>query len=513
MAAVSTSIQPVPIGMQRRCLRALAALMLAVPCLAFAHGRGSIPPSAFQPTLDKGQFVADLQGTWNAPGLGYLFAIRGGGVEIYNRSGNLCWLDPWQSGPVSPDDQGPLSYFARPHAPFDAVFSATPENSFQVYVDRVGRMPAQCTRKEDRTRPLYVFDAIASTLAEFYPFGARRHVDWSARRAQFRPRAAAARNDEQLKSVLADFMAGFEDAHTLIVGDDFIIGRMAKPTMDRLQARYAHGEAPTPTADPDQTYAAFFPWYDVWREAQREQVYGLLDPVSRGQALEGEANTPALTWGVLEGNVGYLAVERMDDYVAGAGLAANRKQLAEILDRALGELQGTQALIVDVSNNSGGAGEIALDIASRFADRRRLALTLELPGLRRRPPQPYHIAPPPKERVRYAHPVYVLTSEATTSAGEWLALAMRTLPQAMLIGQSTQGTFTGDFVKGLPNGWKLTTSAAIGRDAYGVNYETRGVPPDVDLEVYADSTTTPSTTFDRGRAGAVSAIARAIAGD
>lgn len=509
MAAVRTSIQPISKGMR---LRALAALMLVVPCVAFAHGRGFIPPAAFGPTLDKGRFAADVQGTWNVVGLGYLFAIRGDGVEVYNRSGSLCWLDPWQSGPVSPDDQGPLSYFARPRAPFDIVFSATPENSFHAYADRAGRMPVSCTRNEDRTRPLYVFDAIASTLAEFYPFGARRHVDWAARRAQFRPRAAAARTDEALKSVLADFMAGFEDAHTLIAGNDFIIGRMAKPTLDRLQARYARGEAPAPAADPGQAYPAFFPWYDVWREAQREQVYALLDPASRGQALEGEANSPALTWGVLEGNVGYLGVERMDDYAAGAGLATNRERLAEVLDRALGELQGTQALIVDVSNNSGGSGEIALDIASRFADRRRLALTLELPGLRRRPPQPYHIAPPSKGRVRYAQPVYVLTSEATTSAGEWLALAMRTLPQAMLIGQSTQGAFTGDFVKGLPNGWKLTTSAAIGRDAYGVNYETRGVPPDVDMEVYPGSAATPSATFDRGRVDAVSAIARAIAG-
>lgn len=465
-----------------------------------------IPPWAFQPSSNGGAFVAGARGSWSAPGLGYVFDIGRDRVDVYNRSGRLCWRDPLQSGPVSSGDQGPLSEFTRGYGAFDIVFSATPENSFQLHAQRVAGVPRACTRAVDRSRPLYVFDAIASTLIEFYPFSARRHVDWTERWSRLRPRAASARTEEELKSVVAELLAGFKDMHTAIGGEGFLLGRPDKPTMDRLYVRYERGAAPTAGEGP-QSQATFPDWFAAWRDGQQRQVFDLLEPATRRQELAGNA----VSWGVLEGDIGYLAIEAMDRYEDDATLARQRELIAATLDRALAALQGTRALIVDVSNNSGGSGEIALDIASRFTDRRRLVLSLALPNLRERTPQPYFISRPGQEHARYAKSVYVLTSEATVSAGEWFAVAMRSLPQATLVGQSTQGALTGDFQKGLPNGWILTTSVAISRDSHGVDLEVRGIAPDVGLEVYPGAAAADAE-FDRGRARAVEALARAIAG-
>jgi C-terminal processing protease CtpA/Prc len=98
----------------------------------------------------------------------------------------------------------------------------------------------------------------------------------------------------------------------------------------------------------------------------------------------------------------------------------------------------------------------------------------------------------PGGQSRYRKPVYLLTSEFTCSAAETFTMMMRTLPNVNQVGQRTQGIFSDGLAKLLPNGWIFSLSNEIYRDAWGISYETHGLPPDYPLVVYPERETPES---------------------
>lgn len=145
------------------------------------------------------------------------------------------------------------------------------------------------------------------------------------------------------------------------------------------------------------------------------------------------------------------------------------------LDEALAAFQGLPGVIVDVTNNRGGYDAISLRIASRFADRRRLAFTKRPVGARG-DFQRFYVEP--SDRRRYLGKVALLTSDVTVSAGETFTLAMRTLPNVTQIGGRTRGALSDQLVKPLPNGWILTLPAEMYRDPQGRSQEGVGISPE-----------------------------------
>jgi carboxyl-terminal processing protease len=75
-------------------------------------------------------------------------------------------------------------------------------------------------------------------------------------------------------------------------------------------------------------------------------------------------------------------------------------------------------------------------------------------------------------------PVVVLTSKSTASAAEWFTLAMKTLPNITVVGDTTAGCFSPKVERELPNGWSFTLSSKIAVSADMVQYEGFGIPPD-----------------------------------
>ncbi|TCV93405.1 peptidase S41-like protein [Luteibacter rhizovicinus] len=487
---------------RRRTMTALAigglSLAIASASASAASGLPAFPASAFRPSTVNQANAVDIRGTWNMPGSGYILDIDREHMVAYSYAGGLCWQDPALL--VLLGDGKTVPYYAQSRRPVDTAFAADlyPGGTDQLHAERLGSVPSVCTRATDRSTSLYTFDAITSTLVDFYPFGSERQIDWAKRKALLRPRAAAARNDAELKGVLTDLLAGFEDAHTAIIGsvgdESFILGSEAKPTGHRLMARARRDNA-----------TLFSDWFLNWRKDQQQRVFATLNPATRHMALKDDA----VMWGVLDGNVGYLSIESMEGYEADSGFGRDLELMRLTLDKALNDLKGTKALVLDISNNSGGYGQVGLDIAGRFADRRRLAFTVRIPGAYRVAPQSFQVSP--EGQGRYLKPVFVLTSEETVSAGEWLALGMRVLPRTVQIGQATQGALTGDFMKGLPNGWILSTSNAVLRDPHGIGYEVTGLPPDIALEVYPGDPSVSDAEFDNGRLNAVLRVAQRAA--
>jgi len=60
--------------------------------------------------------------------------------------------------------------------------------------------------------------------------------------------------------------------------------------------------------------------------------------------------------------------------------------------------------------------------------------------------------------LRYTDPIALLTNRRTFSAAESFVLAMRTLPQVTIVGDTTGGGSGNPLHRELPNGWGLSVS-------------------------------------------------------
>jgi C-terminal processing protease CtpA/Prc len=74
-----------------------------------------------------------------------------------------------------------------------------------------------------------------------------------------------------------------------------------------------------------------------------------------------------------------------------------------------------------------------------------------------------------------------LTCDSVFSGGEAFALAIRQLPYVTIIGDHTNGIFSYQLEKKLPNGWRYSLSYQIYFSADMVCYEGKGVPADIEL--------------------------------
>jgi carboxyl-terminal processing protease len=74
-----------------------------------------------------------------------------------------------------------------------------------------------------------------------------------------------------------------------------------------------------------------------------------------------------------------------------------------------------------------------------------------------------------------------LTCDSVFSGGEAFALAIKQLPHVTILGDHTNGIFSYQLEKKLPNGWKYSLSYQVYFSADMVCYEGKGVPVDVEL--------------------------------
>ena len=171
----------------------------------------------------------------------------------------------------------------------------------------------------------------------------------------------------------------------------------------------------------------------------------------------------------LAGNVGYLKLDCFAPAELGGGTAA----------AAMGFLAGTDALIVDLRDNSGGHPGMVHFLASYLVPPdTHLNSFYYREGDRTE--QSWSQAWVPGTRLA-AVPVFVLTSSRTFSGAEELAYVLKNLKRATLVGETTAG---GANVTGLHRlqGYPVALKVPGGRPINpitGSNWEGTGVEPDV----------------------------------
>jgi len=91
----------------------------------------------------------------------------------------------------------------------------------------------------------------------------------------------------------------------------------------------------------------------------------------------------------------------------------------------------------------------------------------------------WHIEP--QGDAQFTGPIVLLTCDSVFSGGEVFALAIRQLPHVTIIGNHTNGIFSYQLEKKLPNGWQYCLSYQKYFSADMVCYEGKGVAVDIKL--------------------------------
>jgi len=175
---------------------------------------------------------------------------------------------------------------------------------------------------------------------------------------------------------------------------------------------------------------------------------------------------------ILEGNVGYLEFTYFEDPAIGSETATSVMQF----------LSNTDALIIDLRNNNGGAMEMAQFISTYLYWNKELPLykyyTYEKEN-RKLEREMWLLPSVPGKRLNEAD-VYILTSNTTFSAAEWMSYSLQNLKRATIIGEKTAGGAHPIDRKVLAHGFSANIPFGEVKDPITKSdFEGKGVMPDV----------------------------------
>lgn len=175
-------------------------------------------------------------------------------------------------------------------------------------------------------------------------------------------------------------------------------------------------------------------------------------------------------YGMLAPTVGYIRLASFE----GSGWGSE-------VDEAMDQMRSATRLIVDVRGNLGGKYTLAADIAGRFADKSRVyGYVRYRNGEKHSDFTDYNEETvTPSGARQFTGPVYVLTNRRSASSAEDFTLAMRALPQTVVVGDTTAGASGGPIVRDLPNGWTYQLSEWIEYTRDKLTFEGRGLAPNV----------------------------------
>lgn len=417
-------------------------------------------------------------GIWRTDGYGFIFDVQADKLTIFDKTKGACVLNSTLEGREAAE------WVGRAVVAPDGNEAMLLPGISRIRATRLAALPAGCKPATEDRDPLHNFDHLWTTFDEQYAFFATRNVDWNALRAEFRPQAAAAKSPEQLFKALSAMLARLKDAHVSLTAGEttFKAERSPDPT----------------TPGPDGVLAT----RKGLQRALKDYVAGPGTPLLKPATPI--ANN-RVWYGELKGKIGYVVVFAMGGFEADDGTmddhAASARKVFQEIARAFRDMRG---VVVDLRTNQGGYDTVSLELVGLFAQRPGIAFKKH--AYRATVPA-YAVSLVPSAPLRLAKPVAVLISEHTVSAAETATTAFRTLPNATLIGQPTQGALSDVLEKKLPNGWTVTLSNEIFESADGTIPEGRGVAPHITTKV-AVAPTTPAERFQPDIDEAVRVLSR-----
>ena len=325
--------------------------------------------------------------------------------------------------------------------------------------------------KTGLSQPEATFEEFWAIYNQGYALFGVKHVDWDAVYDVYRPRVTAETTDDELWAVLTEMGSLLNDVHVTLT--DPKTGRQARSGGRSI------GVGPFDNGEFS------------------------LDLIRTSYATDSlvSAMGGVFHYGWLSDSIGYLHISRFRDPEASA----------DVIDAALRDLEGATGLVVDVRHNGGGNDRAGQAIASRFVAEPRFYMTVAMRKLGQVPPAfaaPVEWWLKPAGPKQHTGPVVLLINSRSISAAENFALAMRAVPHALVMGETTAGVMADAATQPLPNGWEVGVPVNVFRDANGVSWEGAGVMPDLWVkntraDVEAGQDRVLETAVDFLRAGAV----------
>lgn len=285
------------------------------------------------------------------------------------------------------------------------------------------------------------FESIWAEFQAKYGLFQIKGIDWDSVYQVYEPQLENTSTDAELYAVLVDMLAGLDDSHVALVPTD-----------------------------------KEFPFFQSGIVGQIDEIDDFdLEVLKNNYLTDAKFADPFFTYGMLEGDIGYIHVEGFSD------LPAN---LEAPMDEVLEALKDAKGIIIDIRGGYGGEDFAGQYIAGRFTDQRRPYMRTRVksgPGAEEFTDfEDWSIEP--EGEFQYLKAVVVLTHNYTISARETFGLALKVLPGVIFVGERTAGAFSNQINREMPNGWGYSLSIGDWRDAEGVSHESIGLIPDIEIK-------------------------------
>src|SRR5215467_3818888 len=415
-----------------------------------------------------------LDGVWRSEGYGLVFDIQGATLKSFEVTATTCV----PSGQAQREDTSIAGreatfktsdgdvFFIRSGGTADHRLYHDVSSVSDVRIDRVAMLPATCEHPTPNT-PRGNFEVFARTWAENYILFDQQKADWDATVAANRAKITDKTTPAELFDLFAGMIEPLHNLHTYI-------------------------DAP----DLKREFHTYRPGTDRVIKGNRREFRTKTMPALLAITDRAYLQTPLRKWcndqvqyAQVNETTGYLRILSFSGYSKEREYANGLTALQTALDEIFSDPK-LKALVIDVRINFGGDDPYGLEIASRLATADYLAYTKVAradPGDRNKwtPQDPSMVHP--STRPGFRGPVAELIGPLTISAGETFTQAlMARTPHVTRIGENTQGVFSDVLDRRLPNGWSFGLPNEVFRTAGGVAFDGVGVPPDIQVPVFAE---------------------------
>jgi carboxyl-terminal processing protease len=297
------------------------------------------------------------------------------------------------------------------------------------------------------------FEELWEIFNSRYPFFELRNVDWRKQYDTYRCKVTSNTTDDELFDIFCQMLTPLEDGHVELE---------IKGGGGRKKRRF--------TAEPPTRFN---------REFTPQEIKQLFETTGKTLVAAGFGPpTETKAWMLhycRSRTYGYVRILELEGIGKG--------KLTAALDKIGDDFRELSGFIIDIRDCPGGDDSTAIAIINRFCDRKRVAFhrkTKVGPGDDDYSPlQTWHLEP--QGAAQFTGPIVLLTNDSVFSGGEAFALAIRQLPYVTIIGDRTNGIFSYQLEKTLPNGWDYCLSYQVYLSPEMTCYEGKGIPVDIEL--------------------------------
>ncbi|MBQ4839957.1 S41 family peptidase [Pseudoalteromonas luteoviolacea] len=435
-------------------------LLIAASCLVL---------SGCQDNQDHRSDLQRSAGTWHKPAYGEALHITMSRVLRYQYNSYDCI----QTSELTHQQANRQLEVKKVHST-ERLRLIHKDQVYPIDYRQIAAIPTQCDDPISASKtvsPVIVFDYFWHTFNDYYAFFSIRNLDWQAQYDQYRPLVTESMTEQALFDVLSEMIAPLQDMHASISSpQQEYFSRKSVPLLNAVQQEMANLNY---LGEEHDMYRIFEHYQSQLQSISQHYI----TPDSLTTIPE-NSHTATAIWGKTADNIGILVLNNMDSYSEAQTANESQQLLAahKMMSRVMTDLGDTDAMLLDIRHNTGGDDAISLAIAGYFADKEVLAFNKQaINQTGRGIPVRQKLTLNPNA---YTKPVYLLTSQLTVSAAEVFTMAMDQLDHVTKVGEETAGALSDALRFELPNGWQLSLSNEIYRNAQGDMFEHTGFTPD-----------------------------------